>query len=503
MPFLTKPMVAATLSEEVSDLIVDPHPVFDLSPYLYMQFMEPLGTADCSVEAAWDWNSMNWRKDFIDISRELAPTMMRWGGIFASYYRWREATGPRDKRVPMQNILWGGFESNQIGTAEFIEYCNNIGAEPLFCVNFESEGLKKYMQDFFGRSRYADADEAAEWVDYCNNPLNKERLSQGSPFPKPVKYWQLGNETSYGTGKFDLETAIRKTIEFAQKMRQADPSIRLIGWGDMQRNGDGQPYWAKSMIENAGEHLDYIAFHHMFDPSDDPESPLRGMEYRKDPAKTWDYLMRAYQPHAEKIVRMREETAGTDMPLALTECHFSLKGRNRCEVLSSWAAGVSYARLMNVHERHGDVLKIATLADFCGNIWQVNAIMIPNPMRYGNAFMMPVAKIMSLYREHTGDRSIKVLQTPAYLDITASRTDNTIFLHVVNTSREHPVKTKFSIPGETIVSAKVFEISGDPDFEVYQKEPDPLKPVERKVPKTMKWVFPKASVSAVKIEIAG
>ena len=117
--------------------------------------------------------------------------------------------------------------------------------------------------------------------------------------------------------------------------------------------------------------------------------------------------------------------------------------------------------------------------------------------------MMPVAKIMSLYRKHTGERSIKIQRSPAYLDITASRTKNTIFLHVVNTSRENPVKTRFSIPGEAIDSARVFEISGDPDFEVYQKEPDPLKPVEREVPETMEWVFPKASVSTVRIEIAG
>ena len=34
-------------------LVIDPTPVFDLSPYLYMQFMEPLNNTDSSVEAAW------------------------------------------------------------------------------------------------------------------------------------------------------------------------------------------------------------------------------------------------------------------------------------------------------------------------------------------------------------------------------------------------------------------------------------------------------------------
>ena len=35
-------------------VLVDPKPLFELSPYLYMQFMEPLGATDGSVEAAWD-----------------------------------------------------------------------------------------------------------------------------------------------------------------------------------------------------------------------------------------------------------------------------------------------------------------------------------------------------------------------------------------------------------------------------------------------------------------
>ena len=35
-------------------ILVDPTPLFELSPYLYMQFMEPLGATDGSVEAAWD-----------------------------------------------------------------------------------------------------------------------------------------------------------------------------------------------------------------------------------------------------------------------------------------------------------------------------------------------------------------------------------------------------------------------------------------------------------------
>ena len=80
----------------------------------------------------------------IETTRELAPPLMRWGGCFSSYYRWREGVGPREARVPMHNLLWGGMESNQVGTAEFVDICRQVGADPLLAVNFESDGRQRW-----------------------------------------------------------------------------------------------------------------------------------------------------------------------------------------------------------------------------------------------------------------------------------------------------------------------------------------------------------------------
>ncbi|HET9564839.1 MAG TPA: hypothetical protein VFP27_10135, partial [Mycobacterium sp.] len=207
-------------------LIVEPAPLFELSPYLYMQFMEPLGATDGSVEAAWDHLADRWRDDVVAVTRDLAPTMMRWGGIFADFYRWREGVGPRDKRPPMLNLLWGGVESNQVGTTEFVGLCRTVGAEPLICVNFESDGRQQYMKAK-GSVRTAGANEAAAWVAYCNEPGNADRKAHGNVDPLGVRFWQIGNETSYDKKGFDLETAARKTVEFAKAMRAADPAIQL------------------------------------------------------------------------------------------------------------------------------------------------------------------------------------------------------------------------------------------------------------------------------------
>ncbi len=273
-------------------------------------------------------------------------------------------------------------------------------------------------------------------------------------------------------------------------MRQADSTIDLIGWGDSG--------WAPRMIEIAGEHLQYVAFHHMYNPGRFRNSVLKGTEYRKAPDQTWDELMNAWRPHAAKIRRMREDTDHLGIPLAMTECHFALNGPNRCHVLSSWAAGVAMARLLNLHTRNGDALKIATAADFCGNVWQVNALMIPDRQR---AYLMPVARVMQLYRAHVGQQAVTVSHTPDALDVTASRTDDTVYLHVVNTRRTRSAPARFAIKNMKIEAAAVFQIAADPEFEVWSEPRDVIAPRRVEIDSPLHYTFPPASVSAVELKV--
>ncbi len=478
--------------DNAARLTVYPQPQYDLSPYLYMQFMEPLGTTDGSVAAAWDFGRDCWREDVVDVTRQLAPSLIRWGGCFVSYYRWEEGVGPRDQRRTSLNLCWGGVETNQVGTHEFVDFCRQTGADPLLSVNFESDGRRHWERSPKGDIRSAGPEEAARWVRYCNAEDSRERIDHGVAEPYGVRLWQIGNETSYDGNAFDCETAARRTVAFAEAMRREDPTIELIGWGDSG--------WAPRMLDVAGEHLQYVAFHHMFNPDHGmPDSPLRGVEYRRDPAWTWERLMRAHEVHDARIRDVREQVADYPAALAMTECHFALPGRNRCEVLSTWAAGVANARLLNVHERHGDRLKIATLADFCGTRWQVNAVMIPVP--HGRSYMMPVALVMSLYRHHTGRQAVTVTDAPDHLDVTGSRTDDQVYLHVVNTRRTRSVSARLAVAGMTIRAGRVYELAAHPEFEVTETQPDAIVPVEKALPKNARWTFPPASVSAVELHV--
>ena len=58
---LTSRVKVPFMQNRISTLSINPAPKFELSPWLYMQFMEPSGVTDSYVEAAWDHQTDKWR----------------------------------------------------------------------------------------------------------------------------------------------------------------------------------------------------------------------------------------------------------------------------------------------------------------------------------------------------------------------------------------------------------------------------------------------------------
>jgi alpha-N-arabinofuranosidase len=78
-----------------------------------------------------------YRNDVIARSRNSSVPVVRWpGGCFADEYHWREGIGPSARRPVKINTHWGGVtEPNSVGTHEFMDLVELIGAEPYVAGN--------------------------------------------------------------------------------------------------------------------------------------------------------------------------------------------------------------------------------------------------------------------------------------------------------------------------------------------------------------------------------
>lgn len=484
---------------------IDPTPLHPLSPGLYMQFMEPLGTTDSSVEAAWDIRTDAWRADVVEAVRDLAPGAIRWGGIFTSYWRWREGIGPAEARRPMLNYLWGGTETNRVGVHEILGFCEAVGAGPILAVNFAADGRPEYIETACGERRAGTAEEAADLVAYCNDGTNPERAANGRTEPWGVKLWQVGNETSYPPAgrRFTGAENARQFRLFAEAMKSRDPGIRLIAWGDMERPSG--PWWAPELIREAGEHVDLVALHMMQQRPARDDTVLKGTLYRQDYDRSWAELGEIYAAVARKLEQARQvvREASPTARLAITEGHLSLQPHNKSAMLREWIAGLYAARLMALYERNADMVEVATLADFMGTTWTVNAVMLGSPAE--RPYLLPVGHVMRLFRRHGGSHGIAASASDGSLEVSASRRGDTVFLHVVNTDLRRECRAAIVTDAGRLAGGTAHVIAPPVSVSIDSTALGVFDPATLPVPDapTTEWTFPKASVTVLELKLTG
>ena len=106
---------------------------------------------------------------------------------------------------------------------------------------------------------------------------------------------------------------------------------------------------------------------------------------------------------------------------------------------------------------------------------------------------------MRLFSEHQGKNAIDV-SFGANIDAVASITDNTVYLHIANTSMTSSEEIILDLGDKTVESAKMFCIAEDPETEITPQSIGCFKEnVTEIIGKTV--TVPKASVAAIEIKI--
>ncbi|KAK1753819.1 family 51 glycoside hydrolase [Echria macrotheca] len=180
------------------------------------------------------------RRDVIEAMKELRVPVVRYpGGNFVATYHWVDGIGPREQRPRRRELAWIGVETNEFGTDEFLQWCEEVGTEPYICLNFGTGTL----------------DEALGWVEYCNATSDTDyanlRRRNGRDKPYNVKYWALGNEMygAWQVGEMTKEDYAKKAYQWAKALKLLDPSIILILCGQ-----DGFSSWDAHVIKECIRH---------------------------------------------------------------------------------------------------------------------------------------------------------------------------------------------------------------------------------------------------------
>jgi alpha-N-arabinofuranosidase len=231
-------------------------------------------------------DNMGFRKDVIDLVRELDVPIIRYpGGNFVSGYNWEDGVGPAGDRPVRQDLAWMSLEPNRIGTNEFAEWARRAGSEVMMAVNLGTRG----------------PDAARNLVEYCNFPQGTRwsdlRRSHGYQEPHRIKLWCLGNEMD---GPWQIchrsaEEYGRVAAEAAKVMKWADPSIELVACGSSNARMSTFGEWESAVLEHAYDYVDYLSLHIYFNnnQNDTPNFLARSTEmdsFIKTVASICDYV---------------------------------------------------------------------------------------------------------------------------------------------------------------------------------------------------------------------
>ena len=150
--------------------------------------------------ATWKGRPNGLRPDLAGMLENLKPGFLRFpggcwveGDTMRESYRWKETVGPLQERRTQWNI-WGYWATHGLGYHEYLQLCEDLKAEPLFCINIGMSHKENVPLDHMGEY----VQDALDAIEYANGPVTTPwgalRAKNGHPAPFNMKYLEIGNE---------------------------------------------------------------------------------------------------------------------------------------------------------------------------------------------------------------------------------------------------------------------------------------------------------------------
>lgn len=146
------------------------------------------------------WKGHGLRRDLAEMIAAMKPAFVRFpGGCFvegldlANAPRWKDSIGEEAQRRGIPN-RWGYQTSGAFGAHEFLQWCEDLGAEPVYAINsgmghgytVPMKRMQEWVQDALDLVEYARAPVDSKW--------GALRAAAGHPAPFKLNFMEIGNE---------------------------------------------------------------------------------------------------------------------------------------------------------------------------------------------------------------------------------------------------------------------------------------------------------------------
>lgn len=438
MPVNAQNKYKATISVNLA------RPVSRISPMMYGQFIEYLGR--CINGGIYDENSAlsdenGFRTDVFQKVNALHVPLLRFpGGTVVKTYHWQDGIGPKVDRPKRKNLIWGGVIDNHFGTAEFVDYCRKIGAEPFLVANMAT----------------GTPEEASNWVEYCNGDGDTYwanlRRKHGYEKPFNVKYWGIGNEEYAGpdAGKHqNVAKYIEDTWQYVKLMKLQDPLLKITLVGN-----SSDLAWSKRVLDEMHPVCDFLSVHLYSIPSDqgyisllksidafNTDIDTMRMLLKKVPAKIENFSSwYRFPPRQEALKLAVDEWGIWDLNSGKG------KGDYQMEYSYNWAQALAVGKFLNLFQRNADIIGLATWA-------QTVNVLAPIMTNNADSYCQTIYTPLKAYRDYTlannlpvGVESSLLEGSVKVLDATASISDDgkELVVTAINFSEKDELTVKFN-----------------------------------------------------------
>ncbi|HEY3761089.1 MAG TPA: alpha-L-arabinofuranosidase C-terminal domain-containing protein [Verrucomicrobiae bacterium] len=180
----------------------------------------------------WHDQPNGFRKDLMQMLVDMDPQFLRFpggnyveGDSIPNHFDWKKTIGPIEDRHGHPSP-WGYRSTDGMGLLEFLEWCEDMKAEPLLAVYAgyslnhthvdSGPGLEPYVQDALDEIQYVTGS--------TDTPWGAQRAKDGHPAPFPLHYVEIGNEDWFDhTGSYDARYA-----QFYDAIKAQYPQLKLI-----------------------------------------------------------------------------------------------------------------------------------------------------------------------------------------------------------------------------------------------------------------------------------